>query len=96
MQIKTGKEYETFKAVNYRSQVVAGTNYLLKVNNIIIWKNLYKPHMCVFILYTNSINRDIHFNLMSNVWQANKHQLNMSLMLEGSAPAAHCSTTDEQ
>ncbi|XP_010731780.2 cystatin-A5 [Larimichthys crocea] len=32
VQIKTGKEYETFKAVNYRSQVVAGTNYLLKVH----------------------------------------------------------------
>ncbi|KAG7999394.1 Leukocyte cysteine proteinase inhibitor 1 [Nibea albiflora] len=29
---KTGKKYETFRAVQYRSQVVAGTNYLLKVH----------------------------------------------------------------
>lgn len=32
IQSKAGKEFETLKAVSYKSQVVAGTNYFIKVH----------------------------------------------------------------
>lgn len=32
IQTKAGKEYETLKAISFKSQVVAGTNYFIKVH----------------------------------------------------------------
>ncbi|KAF2072147.1 hypothetical protein CYY_006544 [Polysphondylium violaceum] len=44
-QTKLGRNYETFEAITYRSQIVNGTNYLIKVktNNGYIHIKVYKP-----------------------------------------------------
>jgi len=49
VQNKTGKTYTTFTAVNYKSQVVAGTNYTVKVqvgDNDYIHIKVFKPLPC--------------------------------------------------
>ena len=38
MEVKTGKCYVEYKAVLYRSQTVAGTNTLAKVNSFVIFE----------------------------------------------------------
>ena len=36
----TDKTYVEYIAVKYRTQFVAGTNYVVKVNNIVIFENI--------------------------------------------------------
>ena len=36
MQGETNKMYQEYRAIKYRTQVVNGTNYLIKVNNVVI------------------------------------------------------------
>ena len=43
---KTGKNFKEYVAVKYREQIVAGTNFLIKVmNNVIYFKYLFSSSL---------------------------------------------------
>ena len=46
---KVGVKYKEFTAVEYRIQVVEGENFLIKVNNIVIFGKNVESLRCVFV-----------------------------------------------
>ena len=59
VQGETNKIYQEYRAIKYRTQVVNGTNYLIKVNNVVI-----------LVLKRN---KKVSDNELNEVWHLGRH-----------------------